>query len=186
MSPGYDRRDHFGFRRRVTYSCMFCHNANPEIAADSDASGKEPLFPGKIPLGIDCQRCHGPGRDHVGAFKNKRPIEEARAAILNPAKLNPQRQLDVCLQCHLESSTQPLPATIRRYDRNAFSYRPGEPLESYALHFDRASGPFLRRRRKRVPRLHPRGVHDPYAHSAEYFESRSGRYVKRTALRRPA
>ena len=138
MSPGYDRRNHFGFRRRVTHSCMFCHNANPEIEADSDASGKEPVFPGKIPLGIDCQRCHGPGRDHVGAFKNKRPIEEARAAILNPAKLNPQRQLDVCLQCHLESSTQPLPATMRRYDRNAFSYRPGEPLESYALHFDQS------------------------------------------------
>src|ERR1700722_5702981 len=31
MSPGYDRPDHQGSRRAVTYDCMFCHNGYPEI-----------------------------------------------------------------------------------------------------------------------------------------------------------
>ena len=29
MNPGYDRPDHDGFRRPITYDCMFCHNAYP-------------------------------------------------------------------------------------------------------------------------------------------------------------
>ena len=31
LNPGYDRPDHAGFTRAVTYGCMFCHNAIPEI-----------------------------------------------------------------------------------------------------------------------------------------------------------
>ena len=31
MNPGYDRPDHEGFRRPITYDCMFCHNAYPAI-----------------------------------------------------------------------------------------------------------------------------------------------------------
>src|SRR5262245_58899774 len=30
MSPGYDRPDHAGFSRKITYRCMFCHNAYPQ------------------------------------------------------------------------------------------------------------------------------------------------------------
>ena len=33
MNPGYDRQDHPGFRRTMTYGCMFCHNGIPEIPA---------------------------------------------------------------------------------------------------------------------------------------------------------
>jgi hypothetical protein len=33
MSPGYDRPDHQGFGRKVTYDCMFCHNAYPSVPA---------------------------------------------------------------------------------------------------------------------------------------------------------
>jgi predicted CXXCH cytochrome family protein len=59
-----------------------------------------------------------------------------RAAIVNPARLSAERQLEVCLQCHLESTTQRLPYAMRRYGRGVFSYRPGEPLADYILHFD--------------------------------------------------
>jgi tetratricopeptide (TPR) repeat protein len=44
------------------------------------------------------------------------------------------------LQCHLESTSRRLPYALRRYDRDVFSYRPGEPLENYMFHFDRAPG----------------------------------------------
>jgi predicted CXXCH cytochrome family protein len=63
-----------------------------------------------------------------------------RAAIVNPRRLAPDRQIEVCLQCHLESTSRPLPYSLRRYGRGMFSYRPGEALENYILHFDRAPG----------------------------------------------
>src|SRR5205807_4206047 len=65
MNPGYDRPDHAGFTRAITYGCMFCHNGIPEIRSEARRTGAEPVFPGLIPEGIDCQRCHGPGGKHV-------------------------------------------------------------------------------------------------------------------------
>ncbi len=99
------------------------------------------MFPGKIPEGIDCQRCHGPGRDHVLAAQAAKPDADAiRSSIVNPSRLSSARQLEICMQCHLETSSRPLPYAIVRYGRGAFSYRPGEPLADYALHFDHAAG----------------------------------------------
>ncbi len=140
MNPGYDRHDHEGFRRRVTYECLFCHNGYPELPVGSDLSGSEPVFPEALPNGIDCQRCHGPGRDHIEAVKAGRGLAEVREAIVNPSTLDAERQMDVCLQCHLEPTSSPLPAFLLRFDRGVFSYRPGERLSDYKLFFDHASG----------------------------------------------
>ena len=141
MSPGYDRKDHLDFRREITPECMFCHNAYPEIGANSYRSGSEAAFPGRIPEGIDCQRCHGPGGAHIRATEQAdRTLEMIRTAIVNPARLSSERNLEVCMQCHLESTSTPLPYATRRFDRGVFSYRPGEPLAEYAIHFDHAPG----------------------------------------------
>ena len=137
MSPGYDRPDHQGFRREIGYDCMFCHNAYPDVEADAGAHGTPPVFPAAIREGIGCQRCHGPGQAHLEAVNAAgATVETARASIVNPARLSPERQLDVCLQCHLESTSQPLPDSVVRFNREAFSYRQGEPLGDYVLHFD--------------------------------------------------
>src|SRR5262249_43947600 len=56
------------------------------------------------------------------------------------ARLSPELQMDVCMQCHLETTSAQLPATIRRFDREPFSFRPGEPLGAYAVHFDHEPG----------------------------------------------
>jgi tetratricopeptide (TPR) repeat protein len=139
MSPGYDRADQEDFRRAIPYECMSCHNSYPEVG--SNLSGGEPLFTGRIPEGIDCQRCHGPGRAHVAAAGAGHATPDAiRGAILNPSRLSRDRQLEVCMQCHLETTSRPLPNAIRRYDRAPFSYRPGEPLADYALYFDHGAG----------------------------------------------
>jgi tetratricopeptide (TPR) repeat protein len=141
MSPAYDRPDHPGFSRRVTFRCMFCHNAYPAVAPGSDDSDAATRFSaGALPEGIDCQRCHGPGREHMDAVRRGLAADVVRRAILNPAKLAPERQMEVCLQCHLETTTLRLPAAIKRYGRGVFSYRPGEPLADYILHFDYAPG----------------------------------------------
>ncbi|MCW5977247.1 MAG: tetratricopeptide repeat protein [Bryobacteraceae bacterium] len=140
MSPGYDNAAHLDFRRKITYDCFFCHNAYPNVPAGGDLAGADPVFPHDLPEGIDCQRCHGPGRAHIEAAQRKRPAEEIRAGIVNPARLTIERQLEVCMQCHLETTSFPLPNSIQRYERGAFSYRPGEPLGDYMLHFDHATG----------------------------------------------
>lgn len=140
MSPGYDRPAHDGFERLIAYDCMFCHNGFPEIEADGDLPGAPPLYPAKIALGIDCQRCHGPGLPHLEALQRDATPEEVRAAVVNPARLSPARQLDVCFQCHLETTSRPLPNVLHRFDRGVFSYRPGEALEEYSYAFDHAAG----------------------------------------------
>jgi Flp pilus assembly protein TadD len=114
MSPGYDRPDHSDFRREVSDSCLFCHNGYP-----SEANGG-------LAMGIDCQRCHGPGEAHA----------KGKGRIVNPAKLAADRQMEVCLQCHLESASRALPDAIRRFGRGPFSYRPSEPLGDFQLYFD--------------------------------------------------
>ena len=140
MSPGYDRPDHQGFLRSVTYDCMFCHNAYPEIPPGSGTPRSTPVF-SIIPEGIDCQRCHGDGQKHVAlASSPGSRSEEIRNAIVNPGRLTPERQMEVCLQCHLETTSSPLPASIVRYERQPFSYQPGEPLANFMLHFDQAKG----------------------------------------------
>jgi predicted CXXCH cytochrome family protein len=140
MSPGYDRPDHQGFLRNVTYDCMFCHNGYPEIPAGSGAPRSTPVF-ASVPEGIDCQRCHGDGEKHVAlASTAGSRRDDIRNAIVNPARLTPERQMEVCLQCHLETTSSPLPASLVRYERRPFSYQPGEPLADYMLHFDQAPG----------------------------------------------
>lgn len=137
MSPGYDRPDHAGFSRKLTYRCMSCHNSFLQLPNPTWEAGTR--FPAQLPAGIDCQRCHGPGQAHLDAARQGWPTAQVRKAIVNPARLAPERQMEVCLQCHLETTTLKLPATILQAGRAVFSYRPGEPLEEYILHFDRAA-----------------------------------------------
>ncbi|HEV8414307.1 MAG TPA: tetratricopeptide repeat protein [Bryobacteraceae bacterium] len=141
MNPGYDHQDHPGFSRTITYGCMFCHNGFPEVPAGSGEAGADTVFPGRLPEGIDCQRCHGPGGKHVQAAESgdAKP-EDIRKAIVNPSRLNPERQMEVCMQCHLETTSSRLPNSIVRYGRSPFSYRPGEPLGDFMLQFDHAPG----------------------------------------------
>jgi tetratricopeptide (TPR) repeat protein len=130
MNPGYDT-DHPPSRRKIGYDCMFCHNAYPAIPAGHEDAGSEPVFAGALPEGIDCQRCHGPGSNHV---------RTPQAGIVNPQRLAAGRQMEVCMQCHLETTSFRLPNAIRRFDRGPFSYRPGEPLGEFMIFFDHAPG----------------------------------------------
>ncbi len=132
MGPGHDREYSLP-PRAIAYECMFCHNSYPRIPRGHDEPGSEPLYTGALPEGIDCQRCHGPGGNHVRAARLKPGASAAqvRNAIVNPARLSGERQMEVCLQCHLETTSQPLPHSIVKYGRGPFSYRPGEALGNF-------------------------------------------------------
>jgi tetratricopeptide (TPR) repeat protein len=123
MSPGYDHAKQEDFRRTIPEDCLFCHNGYPRDT---------------IAAGIDCQRCHGPGAAHVAAASGDAPAAQIRAAVVNPARLDRERQLDTCMQCHLETTSLRLPNAIRKYGRAPFSYVPGEPLTDYEEFFDHA------------------------------------------------
>lgn len=140
MNPGHDRNYALA-PGAISYECMSCHNAYPQIPAGHDAFGSEPLYSGALPEGIDCQRCHGPGENHIRAAqrKNARP-DQIRNAIVNPRRLSSDRQLEVCMQCHLETTSRALPHSIRKYDRGPFSYEAGDPLGEFRIFFDRAPG----------------------------------------------
>jgi predicted CXXCH cytochrome family protein len=132
MNPGYDRPDYPGSTRAISYECMSCHNAYPKIPSANREEGAEARYLAPLPEGIDCQRCHGPGDQHIAT--------SGKAPILNPATLTPERELEVCMQCHLETSSRLLPHSVRKHGRAPFSYVPGQPLAEFQLTFDRPAG----------------------------------------------
>ncbi|MEI9980890.1 MAG: tetratricopeptide repeat protein [Edaphobacter sp.] len=138
MNPGYDN-SHPTTRRVIAYECMFCHNAYPEIPdpAHRDLSAS-PVYTGSLPEGIDCQRCHGPGAAHVRAARSPGvSVSEIRASILNPMRLSKGRQMEVCEQCHLETTSRSLPDRIRHYDQEPFGYMATQPLGDFNSYFTR-------------------------------------------------
>jgi predicted CXXCH cytochrome family protein len=139
MNPGYDT-DRFITPRKIAYECMFCHNSYPRIPAGHERANSVPAYLDPIPEGIDCQRCHGPGSRHVLAAQVAGALQEdVRRTILNPARLSGDRQLEICMQCHLQTTSLRLPAAIRRFDRGPFSYNAGKPLSDFLLFFDRTA-----------------------------------------------
>jgi predicted CXXCH cytochrome family protein len=134
MAPGYDRADNDGVTRAVRRECLFCHNAYPDVPEGSDGHWMPQVFPASLPEGTGCQRCHGPAGKHVDAMSRGGTDAEARATIVNPAKLPPSLRDSVCFQCHLLPSVAMI--GVRRFDRGDYSFRPGQPLGDYMLHVD--------------------------------------------------
>lgn len=135
MAPGYEKARHFGLSKKVLRECMFCHNAYPQEQMEVDLHWQRDTYPTELKSGIDCQRCHGPGQDHINTVLGGRAsLETIRHSIVNPARLPAKERDSVCLQCHL------LPTVTlsgqRRFDRGDYSFRPGEVLSDYLLHVD--------------------------------------------------
>jgi tetratricopeptide (TPR) repeat protein len=138
MNPGFDNA-HPMTRRVIAYECMFCHNAYPEIPATAHRDlSASPVYGATLPEGIDCQRCHGPGAAHVKAARTTGvSLQEINARIVNPVRLSSDRQMEVCEQCHLETTSTLLPDRIRHYDREPFGYKANEPLAKFISYYSR-------------------------------------------------
>ncbi|HEX6084714.1 MAG TPA: tetratricopeptide repeat protein [Thermoanaerobaculia bacterium] len=126
MSPGYDRADHEGVNRRVRHECLFCHNAYPAAEPEPLSYWRDQSFPAQLPQGIGCQRCHGPGAEHART--------QTRASIVNPARLPAKLRNDICYQCHMQPTVAM--SGLRRFGRDLYSFRPGQPLAEYAMPLD--------------------------------------------------
>ena len=141
MSPGYDTAQHPAAQRPIGYDCMFCHNSYPDAQKTKDKFGELPRFSTEMPEGIACQRCHGPGQKHVAAASGPAATnDQVRRTILNPSRLSADRQMEVCLQCHLQTDSYHPTQEFKRYGRSYFSYDPKTPLSTFLLFFERRNG----------------------------------------------
>lgn len=135
MSPGYDNAQHQGVTRAVQRECLFCHNAYPQVEANSDKHWQPHLFPAILPQGTGCQRCHGPGGEHVKTvLSGNADLKTIHNSIVNPAKLEVAERDSICFQCHMLPSvdlTGP-----RKFDKPTYSFRPGEDINNYMHHVD--------------------------------------------------
>jgi len=81
--------------------CAGCHETGPSLTLDANNNVTNYVAGSQ---NIACERCHGPGSDHVASLDAKN--------IINPAYLTAQAQNEMCGQCHTNamSSTQPAAA----------------------------------------------------------------------------
>ena len=117
-SPSYpDGSPHFD--KDIIPRCLECHASYFEWAAPPVNRYKK----NSLVLGILCEKCHGPGRDHVALHRAKAALPAGTSeAIVNPAKLSRDRQIDVCGLCHSGNGT-PTVASL--------SFIPGDDLRDF-------------------------------------------------------
>ena len=95
MSPGYQEAND-RFSRKIILDCLTCHNDAPAHSPSTQNHFAD------IPLGISCERCHGPASLHVEYWEEHKDGEAPdEANIVNPASLDRGRQMSNCQQCHL-------------------------------------------------------------------------------------
>ncbi len=124
FSPGY-RVANKRFERKMADRCVVCHNSYPTPVAQTNGMYSE------MPLGIGCERCHGPGGLHVSErLSSSEAPGDYDATIVNPVHLTLERRLDVCQQCHQNASV-----SLLRDGRTAYDFRPSERLSDYVAFF---------------------------------------------------
>ncbi len=152
VSPGYTHET-IGFDRPVVTRCVECHatyfesrlpweigrkvnKLTVESIAETSAQEAEKFMshrlnayePGKYILGLTCEKCHNPGRQHV-EYHRKNPRDSVGRHIVatyghTSDREARERSMDLCAWCH---------SGVTDIMREPFSYRAGMPLDSFFL-----------------------------------------------------
>lgn len=120
LAPGYTGDDPRRFDRRITDECLGCHAGRVATAGRGTNTYHSPPV---VEFAIGCERCHGPGARHVALHQAQGKPSADQQAIVNPARLDPDRRESVCNQCHLQATRIPRPG------RTDLDFRPGMGLE---------------------------------------------------------
>ena len=84
LAPGFEGGFSSRFNRMIGLECMTCHNALPNFVQGSENKYL------KVPNGINCERCHGPGELHVKEKLANNIIDTSKYVdytIVNPKRL---------------------------------------------------------------------------------------------------
>ncbi|MBZ5652866.1 MAG: hypothetical protein LAO18_20550 [Acidobacteriia bacterium] len=119
MAPAYQNATEIPLNLPAVASCLCCHVSGMR----TPIKGTDNLYP--VPpflhAGVSCERCHGAGAAHIAG---------AAGAIVNPARLSPDRRDAICMQCHLEGKV-----AIERPGRHAYDFQAGESLSDYIRYY---------------------------------------------------
>jgi Cytochrome c554 and c-prime len=117
-SPSYpDGSPHFD--KAIIPRCLECHASYFDWAPPPVNRYRKT----SLVLGIFCEKCHGPGREHVARHREKSSLPAGTPeVIVNPASLSRDRQIDICGLCHSGNGTPIQPA---------LSFLPGDALDDY-------------------------------------------------------
>ncbi len=92
-SPGFADLDYPFLTRPVVPGCLQCHASNIQAKSGTLNGYATPPFQEN---GVSCERCHGPGSDHI--------VKGTK--MVNPAKLPPAARDSICAQCHLSGEVR--------------------------------------------------------------------------------
>lgn len=118
LNPGFIPDDPRRFDRRATAACLVCHTGRLSLEDRLADDFQTPPF---HEAAIGCERCHGPGSEHV-EYHNAGA--QGLDPIVNPRKLGPVERDSICFQCHM-----PLETRILRSGRAHVDFRPGNRVE---------------------------------------------------------
>lgn len=118
-SPGFEHEKEVKLDRAVDPSCLSCHASRLQPIWGTSNKYADPPF---LEDGVGCERCHGPGSEHI---RNPRS-----ARLVNPADLSPKQRDSICAQCHLTGD-----ARIERAGRRFGEYRAGDNLADFVTYF---------------------------------------------------
>jgi predicted CXXCH cytochrome family protein len=119
-APGIAQLDYPYLTRPILPGCLQCHASGiRRIAGTLNAYASPPFSEG----GVACERCHGPGSDHISSGK----------AMVNPAKLAPAARDSICEQCHLSGEIR-----VPKVGRDEPVLNPGDRLADSVTVFVRS------------------------------------------------
>lgn len=118
LAPGFEEKNE-RFGRAILSECLTCHNHTPTPATGADNKYHQ------MPLGIECERCHGAGGLHVREKLMGNHIDTSKFvdySIVNPKHLPIDRQMDLCQRCHLQG------VAVLNEGKTFYDFKPGMQL----------------------------------------------------------
>lgn len=120
------------FDRKILKECFGCHSSNISSKYVTTKSSEIYTFMGMevedfmskktLIYGIDCERCHGPAKEHAQAHLKFPGLKKAQSMVAFN-NLNRQQRIDACALCHSGNNKSKL--------KSRFEFKPGESLSDY-------------------------------------------------------
>jgi len=119
--PGY-----VNFDRVITSRCLECHASyiGDQPEEEKRLNVAEQFDRKSLVYSVDCERCHGPGAQHVD-FQTNHPGNKTAKYITGFASLSRARRMDLCAVCHSGNKSPMLKST--------FGFKPGDTLANFKL-----------------------------------------------------